>query len=114
MASIDDGGVVQLERRQWLKDLGDRIIDILFALDSTNDTIDLLLKNYRQFRRDLKGCIEELDAEGFDSVEFALEEDQRDVISYQKKVKALHVKLKSTTELVGNSGPLPLPSLVSD
>ena len=102
VASIDEAETslqpVDVEERQRLKDLEDQIIDIISVLDSINDTIISLLEKYEQFCRDFDE--ESNSAAEFDSIEFALQERQRDVVSNRKKVERLHIKIKSTIKLV--------------
>ena len=90
----------QVEERQLLKDLEDQILDVILVLDSTNDTILALLKNYRRFRQD--SCVWEKQNNEYcsDIVDYAFQEKLRDVSSSIKKVRSLHAKLKSTIELV--------------
>lgn len=102
VASIDEDESslqpLDIEERQKLKDLEDQIIDIISVLDSINDNIVSLLEKYKQFCRDF-GERTMSDTE-FDSIEFALQERRKDVVSNRKKVETLHVKIKSTIELV--------------
>ena len=90
----------QVEERQLLKDLEDQILDVILVLDSTDDTILGLLENYRRFRQD--PCVwdkPDNDCRS-DTVDYAFQENLREVSSSKKKVRSLHAKLKSTIELV--------------
>ena len=104
VASEDDGGpsqLLDLTGRQYLKDLEDRTIDIGNVLDSTGDLIVSIIDKYRQFRRDSEGESHNQENGEFDSIESALREKHRDVMSYHKTIITLHTKLKSTIETVG-------------
>ena len=94
---------VDVQERQNLKDLEDQIIDIMTVLESTKDTIVSLLEKYSQCRRDFGRGVDMSDDAGFDPIDFALREKRRDVDSNRKKVKTLHVKIKSTIELVSRN-----------
>ena len=89
--------------RQYLKDLEDRTIDVRNVLDSTGDLIGSVIDQYRQFRRDSEGVTYEQENGELDIIDSALREKQRDVISYQKTMETLHMKLKSTIETVGEN-----------
>ena len=91
---------VDVEERQKLKDLEDQIIDIMTVLESTKDTIASLSERYNQCRRDLGREVDVSDDAGFDPIESALQEKRRDVVFNRKKVETLHIKIKSTIELV--------------
>ncbi|KAL2047080.1 hypothetical protein N7G274_001099 [Stereocaulon virgatum] len=104
VASIDEDESslqpLDVEERQKLKDLEDQIIDIISVLDATNDNIVSLLEKYKQFRRDFEEkTMSDIE---FDTIEFALQERRKDVVSNRKKVETLHVKIKSTIELLSS------------
>ena len=103
MASINEEDslqVVNVEERQRLKDFEDRIIDIILVLDSTYDTVLSLCDRYNQYRQDVGDKAEGFGDNGFDYLDFALQEKQRDVESNRRKVQTLRTKVQSTTELV--------------
>ena len=106
MASIEVGDPMQpvdIEERQKLKDLEDQIIDIMTVLESTKDNIICLTEKYNQCRRDFRRGDDTSDDAGFDPIDFALQEKRRDVVSNRKKVETLHIKIKSTIELVSRN-----------
>ncbi len=86
-----------------MKDLEDRTIDARNVLDSTGDLIGSFIDQYRQFRKDSEGETYEQENGDFDAIDSALREKQREVISYQKTMETLHMKLKSTIETVGEN-----------
>ena len=96
----DPTQTIDVEERQRLKDLEDQIIDIMTVLESTKDTIVSLLEKYNQCRRDFGRGV---DNAGFDPIDFALREKHRDVDFNRKRVETLHIKIKSTIELVSCS-----------
>lgn len=103
VASIEENDTMQppgFEERQKLRDLEDLIIDTTSVLESTKDTTEALFEKYNQFRRDFSN---EFDDADFDPIDLALQEKQRDVVTYRKKVDVLRVKVKSTIELVSGS-----------
>ena len=106
VASIEVGDPMQpvdIEERQKLKDLEDQIIDIMTVLESTKDNIECLIEKYSQCRRDFGRGVDTSDDAGFDPIDFALREKRRDVVSNRKKVETLHIKIKSTIELVSRN-----------
>ena len=105
MASVDEKNSLRLldvDERQNIKDLEDQIVDVLLALDSTNDTILSLLEKYRQFCQDTEGNLEDTKDRSFDLIDCAFRDKQREVHSSRKKVETLYTKLQGTTNLVGN------------
>ena len=106
VASIEVGDPMQpvdIEERQKLKDLEDQIIDIMTVLESTKDNIVCLIEKYNQCRRDFGRGVDTSDDAGFDPIDFALRDKRRDVVSNRKKVETLHIKIKSTIELVSRN-----------
>ena len=101
--AVDPMQSVDVEERQQLKDLEDQIIDVMTVLESIKDTIMSLLEKYNQCRRDFGRKVDGSDDAGFDPVDYALREKQRDVVSNRKKVETLHIKIKSTIELVSRN-----------
>lgn len=102
MASVDETDQPQLlniPERQVLKDMEDRIMDILLILDSTSDTISSVTEMYKQFCHDSPALSQEVN-DDFDLIEFSLHEKQRDVVHNRKKVETLHVKVQGTAKLV--------------
>ena len=99
----DPTQTIDVEERQKLKDLEDQIIDITSVLESIKDTIVSLLEKYNQCRRDFGRGVDMSDDAGFDPIDFALWEKQRDVDSNRKKVETLRIKIKSTIELVSRT-----------
>ena len=91
--------ILQVEKRQYLKELEDQILDVILVLDSTSDTILSLAENYQRFRQNPCAC-EEPDDGGCDAIEVAFLEKLRYISSSKQKVQTLHAKLKSTIELV--------------
>ena len=103
MASVDDDSpirITEFEERQRLKQVEDKILDLLIIMDSTLDTIDSLLENYEEFRSRTAPAVEQAAARKNDTISFALAEKRRDVILYKRKVEALRWKVKGTTKLV--------------
>ena len=107
VASIDEkdpgNGSIQLlgvEERQNLKEMEDQLIDILMILDSTEDTLLLMLAKYREFCQEAKIVLEDGFDEGLDPIHCALQERKRDVHWNRKKVETLHTKIQGTTNLV--------------
>ena len=91
---------VDVDERRSLKDLEDQIIDTMTVLESTKDTIVSLLEKYNQCQRDFGRGVDMSGDADFDPIDFALREKRRDVDSNHKKVQTLHIKVKSTIELV--------------
>ncbi len=105
MASIDDDSpirITEFEERQRLKQMEDKILDLLIIMDSTLDTIDSLSQRYREFRSATTVAVERAPLLDGDSISFALAEKRRDVLLYRSKVEALRAKVKGTTNLVGS------------
>ena len=107
VASIDEkdprSGSMQLlgvEERQNLKEMEDQLIDILMILDSTEDTLLLMLEKYREFCQEAKVVLEDGFDEGLDPIDCALQERKRDVHWNRRKVETLHTKIQGTTNLV--------------
>jgi hypothetical protein len=104
MASIEDDSpirITEFEERQRLKQMEDKILDLLIIMDSTLDTIDSLSQAYRDFCSRTLLKIQEASIPENGSVSFALAEKRRDVLLYRSKVEALRSKVKGTTKLVG-------------
>jgi len=91
---------LDVEERQKLKDYEDQLTDIILVLDLTHDTITSLLEKYRQFCRDFYIMAEDDNPNGFDTIDCALQEKQKDVRSSRQKVETLHTKVRGTTDLV--------------
>ncbi|CAD6565853.1 MAG: hypothetical protein ASARMPRED_008012 [Alectoria sarmentosa] len=100
VASIDGKDPAQLldvEERQYLKELEDQILDVILVLGSTCDAILSLIENYRRFRQD--PCVwEEPDDGDYDAIDIAFQEKLRDVSSNREKARTLHAKLKSNSQ----------------
>lgn len=83
-----------------MKDLEDQIIDVILVLDSTSDFILSLHEMYRQFCRDHDKNRGDPDNGGFDTIDVALQERNKVVISSRRKMDTLHSKVKGTMKLV--------------
>jgi len=91
---------LDVAERQRLKELEDQLADIVLVLNTTHDTIMSLLEKYREFDHNHYKSADENGRRGFDPIEYALEERQRDVRSSREKVETLHTKVRGTTDLV--------------
>jgi hypothetical protein len=104
MASIDDDSpirITEFEERQRLKQVEDKILDLLIIMDSTLDTIDSLSHNYGELQLQSALAVQRAVVPNNDPISFALAEKRRDVLLYKSKVEALRWKVKGTTKLVG-------------
>ena len=103
MASIGSNGpirITEFEERQQLKQVEDKILDLIIIMDSTLDTIDALSRAHQELcslmamqhpdRGPIKNHL----------ISFGLAEKRRDILSYRSKIEALRSKIKSTTKLV--------------
>lgn len=97
----DPSQLVNIEERQILKDLDDRLIDIQLILDSTLSTVTSLLDTYKRYCKDTKANLVHDESDDFDLVEAALREQERAVGSYRKQIETLHIKVQGTIQLVG-------------
>lgn len=103
MASIGNDvpiRITELEERQQLKQVEDKILDLLIIMDSTLDTIDALSRAHQELcsvtamqHPDWSPIKNEL-------ISFGLAEKRRDILLYRSKIEALRSKVKSTTKLV--------------
>ena len=92
MADFSDDGpikITELEERQRLKVVEDRIIDLQVVLESTLDTISALQAAYTQ-----------LMGSNYDTITIALKEKYREATGYMMKVEALQRKAQGTSQLV--------------
>lgn len=96
--------ILDIEERQVLKDLEDRIIDNLLILDSTESTISSLIEKYDQFTLENSAHVEENNVGSFDPVAVALLEMKKEVILCKTKLQTLHAKLQGLTNLVCIAG----------
>ena len=110
MASINEKQPLlplpDVDQRQILKELEDRLIDILLSLDSTHDTVHSLAEKYDEFSRDRALSMAEEEPGASDLVALAFREKLMEVKSYRKKVETLYTKVERTTSLVGHPKPL--------
>ena len=102
MDGKDQLRLADFEERQRLKDLEDRLIDILLIFDVTCDTITSLLDRYRNFHIGCDRKYHDDDKTEPDFIVCALQERRKDVLASRIKVKALHKKIQGTTNLVSN------------
>lgn len=103
MASIDAESPLHLldqEERQELKAFQDQVIDVLVVLDSTLDTIALMIEKYKQFCRDINTSSADLTDNELDPIQLALHEKQQEAHISKKKVEASHIKVQGTISLV--------------
>lgn len=91
--------MLDYQARQALKDFEDQILDILLVLDSTSDAIASVTEMYKQSCHDSPAQSQDVSDE-FDLISFSLDEKNRDVLQYRKKVETIHVKVQGTTNLV--------------
>ena len=103
MAEVAEDGpirITELEERQKLKQMEDRILDLQVILSSTLDTIIALLENYRL------ACAQNSQHPSWSAVpdhEFipiALEEKRRDILLYCMRIESLRSKVQGTSQLV--------------
>ena len=100
VASVEDQApskLLDFEERQRLKDLEDRLIDIMLILDSTIDTISTLRKKYRDYRY-LDANSDQVDDN--DLIETHLKEKEHDATTDRRKVAALRNKVQGTMAIV--------------
>lgn len=108
VASIDEKDsalLLGVEERQKLKEMEDQLIDVLLVLEATRDTIKTLLENYQQYCRDTSHRLEDGFDEGYDPIDCALQERERDIDSNRRKVETLYTKIQGTTNLVRDRLP---------
>ena len=101
MASIDERdplGSLEFNQRQRLKDVEDELIDADLILDSTDDTMNSLLENYRQYCHAMDSSSNS-DFEA-DIIHRALREKRKQIMFYKKQIRALHHKVQGTINLV--------------
>jgi hypothetical protein len=103
LASVDGKGPIQVgefEERQRLKQVEDKVLDVVMVLDSTLDTVSSLLEKYTELRRQNDAPFEDPSSSTQDSIVFALQEKRREVLLIRKKIDALHAKVQGTMQLV--------------
>ncbi|MCJ1475517.1 hypothetical protein MMC13_004180 [Lambiella insularis] len=101
VASVEATGPLPLdiEQRQQLKMLEDQVIDISTVLGTTSDTINALVQKYGQCQssKDSLRLHEELD-----DIQYALQDQDREVSLNRKKMEALHQKVNGTINLLSS------------
>lgn len=97
--------VINVEDHQALKEIEDRIADLILCIDSTSDTVSTFQDMYRQFCNNQKNprlsnepTIDS--AYGTDAVIFALKEKIKELAYTRKKAEALLSKVQNTRTLV--------------
>jgi hypothetical protein len=103
MASVESNApirITELEERQQLKQVEDKILDLLIIMDSTLDTIDSLARVHQEVWSTVTTQNPDQRLPENDLVGFGLAEKRRDILVYRSKVEALRSKVKSTTKLV--------------
>jgi hypothetical protein len=111
VASLDNTGIIQLvdyEEQQQLKQIEDKVLDVVIVLDSTLDTVTSLIEKYTYLKRQMKSQMKRQNDASFedssnlpsDSIMFGLREKRREVLLVRKKIDALHAKVQGTMKLV--------------
>ena len=103
LADLDGAGIqiTQLEERQLLKDIEDRLIDLGSMLSSTGDIVPTLLEKYKAFNLNStsrKSVISDTRLD-IDPILSGLEERAKDVLLYRQQVDALRAKVKGASQL---------------
>lgn len=96
---------IEVEDHQELKQIEDRIADLILCLDSTLDTVSTFEEMYGQFSDHQNQALaaDELpprSAYGSDAVVFALKEKAKEIAYTRKKAEALLSKVQNTRTLV--------------
>jgi hypothetical protein len=103
MASVESDAplrITEFVERQQLKQLDDKILDLLIVMDSTLDTIDSLTRVYQEVWSTVATQHPDRSPPENDPVSFGLAEKRRDILVYRSKFHALRSKVNSTTKLV--------------
>jgi hypothetical protein len=87
---------LDFEERQRIKQIEDYVLDIFVVLDSSQDTLSSILAKYKDFARASGSPLRESE----DPVILALLEKDREIELCRQKLKALHMKVKGTIQLV--------------
>ncbi|KAF2797930.1 hypothetical protein K505DRAFT_126262 [Melanomma pulvis-pyrius CBS 109.77] len=103
----DDFITIELEDHQELKQIEDKIADLILCLDSTSDTVSTFMDMYDQFRdnRDDEPSLKtssHKSAYGSDAVVFALKEKFKEIAYTRRKAEALLSKVQNTRTLISS------------
>jgi hypothetical protein len=103
LADLDGAGIqiAQLEERQLLKQIEDRLIDLGTILSSTGDIVAILLERYKTFSLNSTSRKSVVSGTGLDTdpILSGLEERAKDILLYRQQVDALHAKVKGASQL---------------
>jgi hypothetical protein len=97
---------VDVKDYQGLKDVEDRISDVLLCLDSTSDTLETFSETYEQLRLGSMDNNSEEESSyarsaASDAIVFTLREKQKEIAFSRQKAEALLAKTQNTRALVG-------------
>jgi len=103
LADLDGAGIqiTQLEERQLLKQIEDRLIDLGTILSSTGDIVAILLERYKAFSLNStshKSVVSETRLDT-DPILSGMEERAKDILLYRQQVDALRAKVKGASQL---------------
>ena len=103
LADLDGAGIqiTQLEERQLLKEIEDRLIDLGSMLSSTDDIVATLLEKYKAFSLNStsRKSVTSDTRLDIDPILSGLEERAKDVLLYRQQVDALRAKVKGASQL---------------
>lgn len=80
--------------RQQLKQMEDKVLDVMIIFDSTLDTITNLLEQYKAW------CATRSVIGDYDNIANGFQEQCREISLNRKKIETLHQRLKGTASLV--------------